>query len=175
MPEVAFVTRTGASRTFESQSPNNVGNEVGVGYTLRTATGLNLGSYRSAPEAMAAFARRFGPNRILKWKQQNLAGDIEQHVAIGLPLDPEEIWLDDLIQWLEPDLVPGSVILQDVALQTIRQIYDLSGTDNLAVQTALASQPTVVANDSGFNGRESIAFDGGDQLLGLLSYLFGRR
>lgn len=165
MPEVAFVTRTFGSRTFETQGVDNVGNETGVGYALRTATGQNLGSYRSVSEAQAAFARRYGPNRILKWKQQNLQGDIEQHVAIGLPLSPREVWLENLVEWLEPDLVPGSVMLQDVVAETIRRINDLSATDNYAEQTTLASQAVLETNDSGFNGRASILFAGAESML----------
>jgi hypothetical protein len=165
MPEVAFVTRTFGSRTFQTQGPDNVGNETGVGYALRTATGQNLGTYRSVSEAQAAFSRRHGPNRILKWKQQNLQGDIEQHVAIGLPLSPREIWLDNLIDWLEPDLVPGSVMLQNVVDGTIRRVNDLSATSNYAEQTVLVEQPELNENDSGFNGRASILFAGAESML----------
>lgn len=165
MPQVAFVTRTFASRTFQTQSPENVGNETGVGYTLRTAAGQNLGSYRSVSEAQAAFARRYGPNRILKWQQQNLRGDIEQHVAIGLPLDPSEIWQDALIEWISPSLIPGSIVLQSVSLATIQRASDLSGSGNQAVQTTLAQQPTLVASDAGFNDRASIQGSGAQQLL----------
>lgn len=159
MPEVAFVTRTFASRTFESQAPNNVGDEVGVGYVLRDSKGQNLGMYRSVSEAQHAFARRYGPNRILKWKQQNLGGDIEQHVAVGLPLSPQEIWLTNLVEWSEPSLVPGSVSLQDVALQTIRQVSDLSGQNNFSQQTVTASQPTLASGGT-FNGSAVVEFDG---------------
>ncbi len=161
MPQVAFVTKTGASRVFQSQqSPQNVGNEVGVGYVLRTAEGQDLGSYRSASEAQAAFARRYGLHRIESWKRQDLAGDIEHWVATGLPLDPSEIFRDNLVEWVEPDRVQGSVLLQDATAETIRTVYDLSGTDNDAQQLAPASQPTRNNADSGFNNRQSIAVDG---------------
>lgn len=165
MPEVAFVTRTFASRTFQSQGANNVGNEVGVGYTLRTASGQNLGSYRSVSEAQAAFAQRYGPNRILKWKQQDMVGDIEQHVAIGLPLSPREVWLNNLVQWFEPSELINSLIQQDVVLETVRQIYDLSGSNNFAIQATPAAQPTVVVADTGFNDRQSLNFDGVDDVM----------
>lgn len=160
MPVVAFITRTFASRTFFSQSPNNVGADGGVGYTLRKADGTNLGSFQDVAAAQATFRRLFGPSRILKWERRDLRGDVEQHVAIALPLDPREIWGDQLALWTEPALVPGSVTLQTVSAGTIRKIADLSGDGNNAEQTTLVDQPTLIGSDSDFNGRAAINFDG---------------
>lgn len=172
MPIVATVTKASSSQFFAQEPGVNVGSSGGVAFTLRKADGTNLGSYQSASQAMATFAQFHGPNRIYKWQQRNLAGDIEQHVCIGTPLDPSEIWVlgppgqapnaqppTSLIEWIEPAAVPGSVNIVDVSTGVIRLIKDLSGSSNVISAEAT---PNLVEGNLSFNSRPVVNLVGGD-------------
>lgn len=171
MPIVATVTRASASRFFSQQPGLSVDSSGGNQYTLRKADGDSLGTYRSVSEAQNIFRRFHGVSRILRWEQRNLPGDIEQHVCIGLPLDPSEIWvlqpgsaqvpnsqpiLTSLILWAEPSVAPGSVLLSNVTTGAIRRIGDISGSGNILLGS---NDPVQVAADADFNGRTSVDLD----------------
>lgn len=171
MPIVAAVTRASASRFYSQQSPLNPGNAGGNAYTLRKADGTALGTYRSVAEAQAVFNRYHGPSRVYRWERRDLAGDIEQHVCIGTPLDPGEIWLlqpgsplqpnspdsSALDQWMEPDLNINTVKLASVSTNVINTVSDISGSGNYL--QAQSGDPYLVESDPNFLGRPVIDFD----------------
>jgi len=172
MPIVATVTRSSSSRFFSQQRGISVGNAGGNAYTLRKADGTALGAYRTVAEAQAIFNRFHGPNRVYRWERHDLAGDIEQHVCIGTPLNAREIWvlqapnsfvvnsqgLTALDQWMEPNYSPNSVKLESIATNVINTISDISGNDN---EMAAVEEPLLVQNDPGFNDAQSVDFDYG--------------
>jgi len=155
MPIVAYVTRTYADSGSFSQSVHNVGNAGGVAYSLRKADGQNLGSYQSVPDAQRAFRQFYGTSNILHWKRQDMAGQVEQHVAVGLPLDPSEIWGDDLTMWVEPFL---GVSLLNSATKTIFQMSDLSG-NGYPCDGPAGEEPVLISEDGNFNDRPTVDFD----------------
>jgi hypothetical protein len=142
-----------------------VGNSGGNAFTLRKANGEFLGAYRSVPEARAVFSRFHGPNRIHKWERRDIAGAVEQHVCIGTPLDPSEIWVKSpgsqapnseaetaVRTWSQTSLV-NSVKLADVATGEITRVTDISGNGRLL---SASGTPIFVESDPKFNGRGSI-------------------
>jgi hypothetical protein len=170
MPIVAAITRASASRFFSQQSPLNPGNTGGNAYTLRRADGTSLGTYRSVAEAQAVFNRYHGPSRVYRWDRQDLAGDIEQHVCIGTPLNAGEIWVlkqpnpqvpndpgdTSLQQWMEPAYVPNSVKLESVVTGVIDSISDISGADH---PLEAVGDPLLVESDPNFKDKLVVDFD----------------
>lgn len=170
MPIVAAITRASVSRFFSQQGSLNAGNEGGNAYTLRKADGTSLGTYRSVSEAQGVFNRFHGPSRVYRWERRDLAGDIEQHVCIGTPLNASEIWIlrqpnpripnspgdTALRQWTEPASVPNSVKLQSVTTGVINTINDISGNDNPLVAV---DEPLYVESDPNFNSKPVVDFD----------------
>lgn len=170
MPIVAAVTRASASRFFSQQGSVNPGNTGGNAYTLRKADGTSLGTYRSVSEAQQVFKRFHGANRIHRWERRDLAGDIEQHVCIGTPLNAEDVWVlrqpnpqistndrgvSSLRQWMEPNAAAGSVKVES-ATGVISSVSDLSGSNHplLAVE-----DPVYVESDADFLGKPVVDFD----------------
>jgi len=167
MPVVASVTKVDGDTLTVSQDTSNIGgNTGGVAFVLRGPSGQRLGSYRSVGAAQAAFGLSHGTSRILKWNRSDLAGDIEQHVAIGLPLDPKDIWGPNLAVWWEPAAVPGSVIQSDVVTADIQIVNDISGSGNQVSQAVSVKkfgaglQPNLIDSDPAFGERITINFDG---------------
>lgn len=159
MPVVGNVTATGASGFF-TQGLNNIDNTGGVAFIARKVDGQNLGSYRTAGEAINAFRRLFGPTRIQQVRRRDLRAGVENYEIIGYPLDPTEVWQEDLLLWYEPSISLAGILLQSDALQTIFRVTDLSGGGEFSVQTTPADQPTLVsAGAVEFNGRPVIDFD----------------
>lgn len=158
MPVVGNVTATGASDFF-TQGLNNIGNTGGVAFIARKVDGQNLGSYRTAGEAINAFRRLFGPARIQQVRRRDLRAGVENYEIIGYPLDPTEVWQEDLLLWYEPSISLAGILLADAALQTIFRVTDLSGGGEFATQATPADQPTLVSSAPGFNGHPVIDFD----------------
>lgn len=172
MPIVATVTRASASKFFSQQGSLNLGNSGGNAYTLRKADGTSLGTYRSVAEAQGVFNRYHGPGRVYRWERQDLAGDIEQHVCIGTPLNAGEIWIltrpnpgipndrgrTSLQQWCEPSIAQNSVRLSTVTSEggVISSVSDISGSNH---PLQAVEEPLYVESDANFLGRSVVDFD----------------
>jgi hypothetical protein len=171
MPIVAAVTRASASKFFSQQAPLNPGNTGGNAYTLRKADGTSLGTYRSVAEAQSVFNRFHGPGRVYRWERRDLAGDIEQHVCIGTPLNAQEIWVlkqpnpqltqndpgqTSLQQLAEPQAVKNSVNLTNVTTGVISSINDISGSGH---PLRAVEEPLYIDSDADFLGSAVVDLD----------------
>lgn len=155
MSVVGYVIKATSSRFF-SQSRGNVGAAGGVEYVARNTRGEHLGGYKNAAMAMAAFSQFYGKNRIARWERRDLPSNVEQYVAIGSPLDPSEIWNDNLEVWVEPSQVPSSVLLTNAVAKTIFSIGDISGNGNKLVAV---HNPVLIDGDPLFNDQLSVNMD----------------
>lgn len=164
---LGFVTKTGASPTYFSQSAGNMGDTGGVGYIARKPDGTNMGSYQSAGQARNAFETMVGRDRLIRWERQDMRGGIEQHVAIGTPLTPAEIWGADLRIWFEPAFAVGSAIIQTVVTNSVRQVSDLSQSGSTLIEPTVADQPILLDPDPLFNQLPTLMFDGVSDFMSL--------
>jgi hypothetical protein len=171
MPIVAAITRASVSKFFSQQGPVNFGNTGGNAYTLRKADGTSLGTYRSVAEAQSVFNRYHGPSRVYRWERRDLAGDIEQHVCIGTPLNALEVWAlkqpnpqltqndpgqTSLQQLAEPQAVKNSVNLTSVTTGVISSINDISGSGH---PLRAVEEPLYIDSDSDFVDSAVVDFD----------------
>jgi hypothetical protein len=167
MPIVAAITRASASKFFSQQAPLNPGNTGGNAYTLRKADGTSLGTYRSVAEAQSVFNRYHGPSRVYRWERRDLAGDIEQHICVGTPLNAGEIWVlkqptptspgdTSLEQWMEPAYIQNSVNLESVSTGVIDSINDISGGTH---PMEGVGDPLIIEADPNFVGKTVVDFD----------------
>ncbi len=157
---LGFVTKTGASPTFFSQSAGNVGDGGGVGYIARKPDGTNMGTYQSAAQARNAFETMVGRERFVRWDRADLNGDIESYVAIGTPLTPAEIWGDDLQVWFEPEFALGSAQVSSSVTNKVPLVNSLTDNGGLLRQATVANQPVLVNPTAGFLDRATLLFDG---------------
>lgn len=76
MAVIAFVTKTfGDPLCQETVGLSDSGN--GSAYVARRASGLVLGTYRSAGDAQEAVRFQLNSGRLVRWTRDDLIGDIE--------------------------------------------------------------------------------------------------
>jgi hypothetical protein len=151
MSVVGFITRSGGSNFF-SQATGNTGSTGGNAYIARQPDGTSLGGYNSAGEALTAFRRLFGANRVFQIRRRDLPSRVEHYEVISDPPSPNEIFEDSLISWFEPGFGP-SVVLSGPPAASSEVLSIRSRTSKptpAAFQPVLMNQGFLSVEDSQF-------------------------
>lgn len=155
MSVIGFITRSGGSDFF-SQGVSNVGATGGVRYVARYPDGTSLGNFRSAGEAISAFRRLAGADRIYQVRRRDLPSNVEHYEVISDPPDPSETWGQNLKLWSEPDFLT-KVVFSDSDSKLVQSIKSNSTGRVRLIQPTEALQGTLVEGNSNFKGRASLS------------------
>lgn len=77
MPSVIGTVTRATGDTIAQSPQSQQGNRCA--FTARNATGVQIGSYRSAGEAQQAVNQQVG--QVLRWTREDLRGNIEHYVG----------------------------------------------------------------------------------------------